>query len=81
MSERQSTIRSVQILVGSHLVFFVAGVAVGKFIDYDELSNYRSHHESTMTRFKRRAGQLGMAVVAVGTIAAIFKIATRIQNK
>ena len=72
--------RTIQILLGSHTIVFLAGFVAGKYIDYDELQQYRSNYESTSTRFKRKAGQLGIAVLAIGTVAAVVKIATRIQK-
>ena len=72
---------SIRVLMGTHVIIFVAGVVVGKLIDYDELQSYRSHYESTTTRIKRRAGQLGIAVLALGTFSVCFNIVYKFQKK
>lgn len=73
--------RTIQLLVGSHLFVFVGGFVLGKYIDYDELQSYRSEHESTMTRIKRHASQIGLTVVAVGTVAVVVTISSAISKR
>mmetsp|Transcript_7724 Transcript_7724/g.16531 ORF Transcript_7724/g.16531 Transcript_7724/m.16531 type:complete len:90 (+) Transcript_7724:110-379(+) len=50
---------SMKGLAFTHLLTFLAGVAVGKAIDADELQAYRSsHEEDTWSRIRRRIKSL-----------------------
>lgn len=51
----------------SHIFTFLAGVAVGKAIDQDELNAYRSSNEDGLTRFfaRMRRRMKGCAAVAL----------------
>ena len=64
---------SGQTLLLSHSLVFVTGFAVGKFVDYEELSSYRDQHESTMARFRRRAGNICIGVLTLGAIAFVMR--------
>ena len=65
---------AVRTLILSHVTVFAAGFAAGKYVNADELNTYREIHENSFTRFKRKAGTLGLAVVAVGTIAILLRV-------
>jgi hypothetical protein len=59
---------SVRALLLSHTVFFVAGFAVGKLIDRDELETYRAIHETGFTKFRRMAEKVALGMLAIGTV-------------
>ena len=67
---------NVKALVLSHTVIFAAGFAAGKLINQDELETYRALHESSFTKFKRRASAIGLGILAMGTLI-VFIRATR----
>ena len=66
---------SSRALLVSHLVVFAAGVAVGKGMDADELNAYRSAHESTFDKIRRKAGHITMGLAVVVTLALTVKAA------
>jgi hypothetical protein len=65
----------VRTLIATHLAVFAAGVYVGKSIDADELELYRSAHESSLSRWLRKAQTLGIAVALVGSVAMAVRVA------
>jgi hypothetical protein len=60
----------------SHSLVFLAGFAAGKFLDSEELSQYRDMHESTTAKFRRRAGNVAIGVLSLGTMVYVFRVAT-----
>jgi hypothetical protein len=64
-------------LLASHTLAFVAGFAAGKLINQDELEMYRSAHESSLTRAKRRASAVGLGILALGSIIVIVRVTSR----
>ena len=58
-------------LLISHSIVFVAGFASGKLVDYEELSSYRQQNESFLARFRRKAGNVAVALVAIGTVVVV----------
>jgi hypothetical protein len=71
----------VRNLIFSHIVVFAAGVAAGKMIDADELNVYREVHESSFTRFRRRAEKIALGTVVLGTVVLVAKMASRRSSK
>lgn len=69
--------RLVRGLIASHAIVFAAGLYVGKKMDEDELSLYRSSHESWATRVKRQASTVAVGIVALGTFAVIMRAVSR----
>jgi hypothetical protein len=67
--------------IASHVVVFAAGAYAGYAINADELSTYRGLHEHSFSRFKRRAGQLGLGVLVVSAIVMVARVASRTSNK
>ena len=68
---------SAKTLIISHSTIFVAGFALGKFIDYEELKTYRGANESFVAKWRRRIGTAGMGLAAVSVIAYAVKISSR----
>ena len=64
---------SNKVLIGSHIAIFVAGFALGKSIDADELATYRDIHESSFTRLRRKAGQVAIGLVTIGTFVVLAR--------
>lgn len=64
-------------LVTSHAVFFVAGFAVGKLVDHEELMTYRDAHEGFGARWRRRAGNAALGVAVLGAMTVVLKVASR----
>jgi hypothetical protein len=64
----------VRTLVATHIISFVVGFAAGKYIDHDELSQYRQLHESSWTRFERRLARGVLGLGALGTVAIIVRL-------
>ena len=60
----------------SHGVVFIGGCVLGKMINQDELETYRSIHESGITKFRRNAATAAFAILSVGTIYMVVRIAT-----
>eukprot|EP00978_Attheya_sp_CCMP212_P000367 scaffold741_cov41-Attheya_sp.AAC.3 len=59
-------------LVISHLLVFLAGFGLGKYVDYGELATYRDIHESSIGKWRRRAGNAALGVFSLGTIVFWF---------
>jgi hypothetical protein len=72
---------TVRAFILSHIVIFAAGFTAGKMIDGDELSTYRAAHESTLTRFRRRAEKIALGTVVLGTVIFVARVATRKSSK
>jgi len=68
-------------LLVSHVVVFTAGFALGKMIDADELSTYRAAHESSFTRFRRKAEKIALGVVALGTVIFVARVTHRSKSE
>jgi hypothetical protein len=66
-----------KVLATSHTLVFLAGLAVGKYIDHDELSTYREAHESLGGKWRRRAGNAAIGVIALGTISMVLKVSSK----
>jgi HEAT repeat protein len=64
-------------LIFSHIIVFAAGFTAGKMIDGDELSLYREAHESNFTRFRRRAAEIALGSVVLGTVIVVARMASR----
>ena len=62
------------LIILSHTVFLVAGFAIGKYINYDELATYRELHEGRWTRIRR---QVGGAVIGAVTLGTLILVTTR----
>jgi hypothetical protein len=73
-------IRTVQILIGSHVIVFFAGFAAGKLLDYEELENYRVKHETLSHRITRHASHFGLAILAISAVTVVFKLTSRKKN-
>ena len=71
---------TVKRLAITHSLVFVAGFAIGKYIDYDELSTYRELHESTMSRWRRRAGTTAIGVLCIGTTIMLIKATNKLSS-
>ena len=63
----------VKTLIISHTVFLVAGFAIGKFINYDELATYRELHEGRWTRIRRQVGGAVIGAVTLGTLILVTR--------
>jgi hypothetical protein len=61
----------------SHIIVFAAGFTAGKMIDGDELSLYREAHESSFSRFRRRAEKIALGSVVLGTVVLVARMASR----
>jgi hypothetical protein len=61
----------------SHGVVFIGGCVLGKMINQDELDTYRSIHESSITKFRRNATTAAFAILSVGTIYFVVRIASK----
>jgi hypothetical protein len=69
------TAATVRFLFASHILAFVAGFAVGKLVDRDELETYRSLHETTgVARFRRFAEKVALGMLAVGTLVVVVRV-------
>ena len=68
----------VRVVVASHLIIFVAGIALGKSWDNDELSMYREAHESWLTKLKRKSKWL---LVGVGSLTTIVLVTRAVATK
>jgi len=66
-------LRMVKTLIISHTVFLVAGFAIGKFINYDELATYRELHEGRWTRIRRQVGGAVIGAVTLGTLILVIR--------
>jgi uncharacterized membrane protein len=71
----------VRNLIFSHIIVFVAGVTAGKLIDADELNIYREVHESSFTRFRRKAAKIGLGTLVLGSVVVIARMASRRSSK
>ena len=69
--------RNGKTLVVSHSVIFLTGFAFGKYVDHAELMNYRDAHESFADRWRRRAGNTALGVLALGTIGLFIRVSSR----
>lgn len=67
----------VRTLIFTHVTVFAAGFMAGKSIDADELDLYRNMHESRLSRARRNAGKLGLAVAAAGVVILVGRMAAR----
>lgn len=65
--------RSFRLLLGTHMIVFVTGFAIGKLIDYDELQQYRSSYEGRWTRIRRQVTGGCVALVSIGAVTLIAK--------
>ena len=70
-------VANARALIVSHMVLFTAGFALGKMIDADELNTYRAAHESSFTRFRRKAEKIALGVVALGTVILVARATHR----
>lgn len=71
----------VRNLIVSHICVFVAGVTAGKLIDADELNIYREVHESSFTRFRRKAAKIALGTAVLGTVVLVARMASRRSSK
>ena len=71
----------VRTLIATHVIVFAAGFVAGKSLDSDELGMYRDLHESTLSRLRRKAGQVGLGALAVGAIVVVIRISSRANRK
>ena len=55
----------------THVITFLAGVAVGKSIDQDELNAYRSSNESFFAKMQRRIKGAAAGFVVLGLAYAV----------
>jgi hypothetical protein len=55
----------------THILTFVAGIAVGKAIDQDELNAYRSSNEGFFARIRRRIKGFAAGFVVLGLIYSV----------
>lgn len=60
----------------THGVVFIGGCVLGKMINQDELDTYRSIHESSITKFRRGATTAAFAILSVGTIVFVARMAS-----
>jgi uncharacterized membrane protein len=67
----------VRNLIFSHIIVFAAGVTAGKLIDADELNIYREVHESSFTRFRRKATKIALGTAVLGTVVLIARMSSR----
>ena len=72
---------SAKNLAISHSFVFLAGFAVGKYVDHEELMTYREANENFIDRFRRRAGNAAIGIVAIGTIGLLFRVTSRGSSK
>lgn len=66
----------VRVVVASHLIIFVAGIALGKSWDNDELSMYREAHESWLTKIRRKSKWLLVGVGGLTTFILVTRAVT-----
>jgi hypothetical protein len=71
----------VRNLIFSHIIVFAAGVTAGKLIDADELNIYREVHESSFTRFRRKAAKIALGTAVLGTVVLIARMSSRRSSK
>jgi hypothetical protein len=71
----------VRNLIFSHIIVFAAGVTAGKLIDADELNIYRDIHDSSFTRFRRKAAKIALGTAVLGTIVLIARMSSRRSSK
>ena len=64
-------------LLISHVVVFVAGFAIGKKIDSDELEAYRSINESDFARLRRNLGTAVLGLGAAGAVGTVVVLVLR----
>ena len=64
-------------LVLSHSLIFLTGFAFGKYVDHAELMTYRDAHASFADRWRRRAGNSALGVLALGTIGLFIRVSSR----
>ena len=67
---------SGQTLVTTHALAFVAGFVAAKAWHYDEISNYREMHETSLTKVKRWAASGAFGLLALGTLRLVLRAAT-----
>ncbi|CAJ1962342.1 unnamed protein product [Cylindrotheca closterium] len=77
LKTKHSSIMGGKSLVTSHGVFFVAGFALGKYVDHEELMNYRDAHEGFGSRWRRRAGNAALGVAVLGAMTVVLKVTSR----
>jgi hypothetical protein len=63
------------------VVVFAAGAYAGYAVNADELGTYRDLHENSFSRFKRRAGQVGLGVLALSAIVVVARVVTHTSSK
>lgn len=61
----------------SYTVTFLAGCFVGHVWNADELTTYRSLHESNLTRFRRHARQVSLGVLVMGSLWTVLRVVSR----
>ena len=64
-------------LLTSHAVFFLGGFVLGKMIDHEELMTYREAHEGFGARWRLRAGNAALGVMALGTMSVLLSVSSR----
>lgn len=73
---KEVIIMSSRIIV-SYAMTFLAGCVLGHVWNADELTTYRSLHESTLTRFRRHARSFSVGVVVMGSMWTILRVMSR----
>ena len=68
---------SIRTMLLSHSVVFIGGCVLGKMINQDELETYRSIHESGITKFRRHATTAAFAILSVGTVYLVVRVASK----
>ena len=71
---------STRTILLSHSIVFIGGCVFGKMINQDELETYRSIHESGITKFRRNATAAAFAILSIGTLYFVVRIATNSNN-
>jgi len=61
----------------THLLALLTGIAIGKSIDADELSAYRSMDDTIFTRFRRKIKSIVVGGVVLGLVYKTGSIAMR----
>ena len=60
-------------LLVTHTLLFAMGVVVGHRLNADELSLYRSAHESNLSRWKRRAVNATLGLASLTTVVVAIR--------
>ena len=63
----------------THFIALLAGVAIGKSLDAEELNAYRSVHETVMSRVGRRVKYLLAGSIVLGLVVKLGS-ATLLKN-